>query len=285
MQAATCPILFYRNKVTTVESNALAGKLVELIDTTIATSVSIPIIGLSGPQGSGKSTALNIVCEQSRYRIASLGLDDFYLPKADRLLLSDRISPLFATRGPPGTHDLNLLDSTIDSLLKATSQSRSLIPGFDKALDDRLPKHTWYSFTGVPDAIVLECWMVGATLPPNFLASAPMNQVEAQDKNSVWRQEQAEQLAGPYQSLWGKINQFIHITGPEFSAVKKWRLEQEASNQSVALGELSEERQQWVAEFIQYFERITVAMQDGYKREGVTLLIDAERQYLKLTQP
>jgi D-glycerate 3-kinase len=45
-----------------------------------------------------------------------LSLDDFYLTKAARAALAESIHPLFATRGVPGTHDLTLLNETINAL-------------------------------------------------------------------------------------------------------------------------------------------------------------------------
>jgi hypothetical protein len=48
----------------------------------------------------------------------------------------------------------------------------------------------------------------------------------------------------------------------------------------VDLSELPDARRQWVFSFIQYFERLTNSMQAGYKRPGIILNIDAEREYI-----
>lgn len=261
-------------------SNTLSSTLTEIIDDLIGASTSVPIIGLSGPQGSGKSTALDNVLKQSSFRIAGISLDDFYLPKSERMTLSETISPLFETRGPPGTHDLVLLENTLDSLLNAAPATEHRIPKFDKPSDDRLPPEKWNRFQGRPDAIVLEGCMIGATLPPDFLTSPPMNEIESQDTDQSWRREQYEKLSGPYADLWGRVDHFIHIVGPGFDAVQKWRLEQEATNLNIDLSELPDARRQWVFSFIQYFERLTHSMQAGYKRPGLILNIDAEREYI-----
>ena len=55
-----------------------------------------------------------------------MSLDDFYLPRAERVDLAKSIHPLAITRGPPGTHDVETL---VDVIKK-----------FNKALDDRLKK-------------------------------------------------------------------------------------------------------------------------------------------------
>lgn len=263
-----------------MQSETLASELTFLIDGMIGTSNSAPVIGISGPQGSGKSTALAHVLKHSSFKIAGLGLDDFYLPKAERQRLSKDISPLFETRGPPGTHDLSLLSSTLDHLLSATSQTECLIPKFDKPKDDRCPLKDWYRFMGRPDAIIIEGWMVGATLPPDFLSSAPLNEIEDKDKDGAWRRAQHENLSGPYADLWDRIDHFIHITGPGFEAVNTWRLEQEATNLNTEISELSEARREWVSTFVQYFERLTHSMHEEHTRPGSVLRINLAREYV-----
>ena len=66
------------------------------------------VLGLSGAQGSGKSTfasMLNTVLSVAGLRSEVLSLDDFYLTKQQRRELV-AVSPLLETRGVPGTHDL-----------------------------------------------------------------------------------------------------------------------------------------------------------------------------------
>jgi len=261
-------------------TNTLADKLMKIIDGLIGTSTSIPIIGLSGPQGSGKSTALEHVLKHSSFRIAGLGLDDFYLPKSGRMILSETISPLFETRGPPGTHDINLLQTTLDELLGATPETVSPIPIFDKPSDERLVSEKWGRFQGRPEAIILEGWMVGATPSPDFVTAPPMNETEYQDTNKAWRREQYEQLSRSYADTWDRIDHFVHIVGPGFDAVLNWRMQQEATNLNLSLSSIPHARRQWVAAFVQYFERLTISMQNGYKRPGIILPIDADRRYI-----
>jgi len=74
------------------EQSSLSVRLQEIVEAQIRGASSIPVIGLSGPQGSGKSTALRVLLKQSQFNIAGLGLDDFYLPNAERQLLAQTIS-------------------------------------------------------------------------------------------------------------------------------------------------------------------------------------------------
>ena len=62
---------------------------------------------ISGSQGIGKSTLLKIieknVLKFYEKKILTLSLDDYYLSKKERIILSKKIHPLLITRGVPGT--------------------------------------------------------------------------------------------------------------------------------------------------------------------------------------
>ena len=77
----------------------------------------IKIIGLSGGQGSGKSTITGILkfIFKKKYslNLCCFSIDDFYKTKSERRKMSKKIHPLFLTRGVPGTHDLSLINKTI----------------------------------------------------------------------------------------------------------------------------------------------------------------------------
>jgi hypothetical protein len=122
-------------------------RLVDCISTAIdkicESTDFIPIIGLSGPQGSGKTTALNALYKKSTKRIAILGIDDFYLTKAERIDLAKAVSPLCKTRGSAGTHDITLIEKTLESLMSATPSTRTPLICFDKV-------HDVYRFTFEP---------------------------------------------------------------------------------------------------------------------------------------
>ena len=104
------------------------------------------IIGLTGGQGSGKSTISNIlkILLKEAYNLNTVifSIDDFYKTYKERKKMSEKVSPLFLTRGVPGTHDTNLLFSCLKKL-KKSNFSKILIPKFDKSIDDRLPKKKW----------------------------------------------------------------------------------------------------------------------------------------------
>ena len=53
--------------------------------------------------------------------------------------MAKKISPLFLTRGVPGTHDTKMLFNCIKNL-KKNKFKRIMVPKFDKSKDDRILK-------------------------------------------------------------------------------------------------------------------------------------------------
>ena len=94
------------------------------------------LIGVAGAQGSGKTTACKLLEMSNRPRFAHFSLDDVYWSKEERADLARLIHPLFVTRGPPGTHDLDLANATIAELLRANAKSETPLPRFDKVRDE-----------------------------------------------------------------------------------------------------------------------------------------------------
>ncbi|ABI77021.1 conserved hypothetical protein [Hyphomonas neptunium ATCC 15444] len=259
--------------------NAIAQHVEDWISTaiTVAPAGHIPLLFLSGAQGSGKSTALRQAAASLTAPVAIASLDDFYLTRTARAHLANTISPLLATRGPPGTHDLPLLRATLASLRAASDRSATSIPVFDKLADDRAASSAWRVFQGRPAAIVIEGWLMGALPDATAPSSAPLNEVEAQDPAGTWRRFQEEALAGGYARLWDEADGFFHILAPGFDTVLGWRLEQEASLWQARGTPMPEDRRAWAARFIQYYERITRRMLEGGRRPGTDLLIDGNR--------
>ena len=112
------------------------------------------VIGITGGQGSGKSTISNILKivlkEYFNLETVIFSIDDFYKTFKDRKKMSKKISPLFLTRGVPGTHETKLLYNCIKSLKKKNFK-KITIPKFDKSIDDRLPKNKWQKIKKKPN--------------------------------------------------------------------------------------------------------------------------------------
>jgi len=194
------------------------------------TAETPPIVGISGCQGSGKSTLVALMARvmQELHGISTvvLSLDDFYLTKAARTALAESIHPLFATRGVPGTHDLALLNETITALRQPGGAVP--VPAFDKARDDRTEMVHWRQVSAPVQLILLEGWCIGLSPQKECELEAPVNQMEAeQDPSLVWRREVNRQLANGYADLFGEVDALLLLQAPSFDAVFEWRWQQE----------------------------------------------------------
>lgn len=223
------------------------------------------VIGINGCQGSGKSTLADYLCTRisSDYSVPAvpLSLDDFYLTKAQRQQLSRDIHPLLATRGVPGTHDIQLALNTINDL-KCTKTTR--ITRFDKSTDDRVPISNSELVQGPLGLIVIEGWCFGATAVTEADLKDPINSLERDfDADGRWRRYINQSLAGDYQKLFDCVDRSIMLAAPSFDQVHQWRLEQEQklinklklSGTELFSTDIMNEEQ--IAKFIAYFERIT----------------------------
>jgi hypothetical protein len=136
------------------------------LDDALCSGRTTPILAISGLQGSGKSTLAAQVVELARgrgLRAAAQSIDDTYLTRAQRQRLADRVHPLLATRGPPGTHDLPLALDTLDA---ASSGQPFHLPRFDKLADERVDEAQWERIDGRLDLLVFEGWFLGTPAEP-----------------------------------------------------------------------------------------------------------------------
>ena len=222
------------------------------------------ILGINGSQGSGKSTLADYLCtmiaDRHGIKAVSLSMDDFYLTKAERALLADTTHPLLATRGVPGTHDIDLAIRTVEQL---TAGEDTQIPRFDKSIDDRVTGDKVEMHRGAVGLIVIEGWCWGATAQSESELQLPINSLEkTEDSKGHWRHYINQSLAGNYQQLFAMVDQLIMLQAPSFDTVYNWRLEQESkliehlkSTANPAKSGLMSAQQ--IRRFIQYFQRIT----------------------------
>jgi D-glycerate 3-kinase len=191
------------------------------------------VVGVCGPQGSGKSTLCTVIAAlgaERDLRTAVLGLDDLYLPKARRATMAAAIHPLFQTRGPPGTHEVALGLRLLESLTRDTASGDVALPTFDKASDDRRPPDQWPHIQTPIDVVLFEGWCVGARPQASAALAIPINALEAEeDPTGRWRASVEAALAGPYQTLFERLDRLILLKAPSFEQVYTWRAEQEAA--------------------------------------------------------
>ncbi|KAG0217696.1 hypothetical protein BGX33_009837 [Mortierella sp. NVP41] len=206
-------------------------------------------VGISGPQGIGKTTITKelvstLTDAPNNLRVFSFSMDDLYLPCKSQESLSQRYpdNKLIEFRGLPGTHDIALGSNTFQALYEA-SQPHSAntvvpVPVYDKALHagrgDQLPQDEWPRAQGPFDVILFEGWSLGfksvrdpkklaeiyashSTFPPHYLSQHPFSSIEM-----------VNQALEAYEREWYTyLDGFVHLSAPNLSTVFKWRAEQE----------------------------------------------------------
>lgn len=185
-----------------------------------------PIVGLHGGQGSGKSTLAEgvavLLADVFGAHVVAVSLDDLYLPHDDRVRLGATVHPLLATRGVPGTHDVDLGCATLDALATAGPGDVVSVPRFDKRADTRRPLPD--TVRGPVDVVIFEGWCVGLPPPPDRDLVAPVNDLEhTRDPDGAWRRHVAAQLAGPYAALWSRLDLLVALIVPDMASVVRWR--------------------------------------------------------------
>jgi D-glycerate 3-kinase len=237
----------------------------------------VPILAISGAQGSGKSYLANKLA--AHFGGVHLSLDDVYLTKAQRLALATTLHPLHAVRGPPGSHDLGLLYEVITSLQQAKDTTIIPLPRFDKLADDRLPTSTWHHFEGRPKVIILEGWCLGAQPIGVEALKQPINVLEeTHDQDAHWRNTWNAYLGTEYASFFANIHALLFLQAPDFQTVLNWRCEQEEGLLGIAKGTLPNDQRHRIAHFIAYFERLTRHMIAGGVRATAIAHLDASRE-------
>jgi D-glycerate 3-kinase len=245
-------------------ANQWFAPLVDNIVKNYKPDYSPQVIGINGCQGSGKSTLADYLCTVVAERLGvttvSLSLDDFYLTKTERNHLAAKVHPLLATRGVPGTHDVQL---AMDSIKSLAAGQKTLITRFDKSIDDRAPAASLKTTEGKIGLIVVEGWCLGAKPESTEKLIQPINSLEENDdRDGIWRAYVNRALQNDYPPLFALVDELIMLQAPAFDTVFKWRLEQEQKmvkrlekeGINCGSGVMSEQQ---ILRFISYFQRVT----------------------------
>ena len=235
----------------------------------------IPVVGVAGPQGSGKTT-LVMAYAAEHAGVAHFSLDDVYLSAEERKERAANIHPLFITRGPPGTHDVDLFHATLTTLEQAKPNSRTPMPAFDKVADDRKPKSRWPVVEGRPSLILVDGWCLGAEPADAAALAAPVNQLERdEDEFAEWRKQINSQLRYAYSIAFSRLDAILYLRPPSFDVVFDWRCQQEEGLLGHSLSERDKAR---IARFIAHFERITRSMMAGARRAEIEVQLESQRR-------
>ena len=244
-------------------------------------------LGLSGGQGSGKTTVvgiLKIILKKYFKRKTHVSsIDDFYKTLEERNKISSTIHPLFKTRGVPGTHDTNLIKKFFD-FIKKKKFKKFKLPKFDKSIDDRLNEKYWFNVKERPEIVIFEGWCVGAKPQLNSLLKKPINILEKyEDKDLIWRKHVNEKLKREYKKIFAMIDNFIFMKIPNFNMVFKWRLLQERKLKKGSHTTKKIMSYDKIKRFVMFYQRITSQMfKDMPKVASVVLTLNNKHQINKI---
>ena len=219
------------------------------------------LISINGAQGTGKSTMTrfikHIIESEMDCHVADLSLDDFYSVREKRMSLAKDVHPLFATRGVPGTHDVDLIEQVFDSLL---NRRACRIPRFNKAIDDRDAESAWTDCNEPVEVILFEGWCNNSPAQSAQELERPVNELEEkEDPHGIWRQYVNEQLIDYRQRLFDHADMNIMLKAPDFERIYEWRSlqEQKLAASSAHLEQNQVMNESELMRFIQHYERIS----------------------------
>lgn len=213
-------------------------------------AISPLIIGISAPQGCGKTTvveSLEFLFHLSGRNAASISIDDFYLTFDAQCALALKFpdNRLLELRGNAGSHDMALGTSTLSSLKELSSPGFSVkLPRYDKSANqgrgDRANPATWPIAKGPLDVVLFEGWMLG-------FQSLSEDEVAAVDHQLV----EVNRNLGAYEEWHKKVDAWIIIQVDDTSCVFNWRLQAEVQMRKKGKpGMSNEEVQDFVSRYM-----------------------------------
>jgi len=127
------------------------------------------IVGLSAPQGCGKTTVVELLVAlfaADGLRMVSVSSDDFYLTGAEQDKVAESVptNGLWQVRGNAGTHDIAFGEATLKAMI-ATEPGTVAVPRYDKSArggkGDRAVPSKFVQEKTPLDVILFEGWMSG----------------------------------------------------------------------------------------------------------------------------
>lgn len=307
-----------------VDSNAIETVLSQLLPTITAhrnQNRQPFVLGLSGIQGSGKTTWAAALAQQlsAKHKVTTrtISLDDFYLDH-DELLSLRKTHPqnqLLRTRGQPGTHDEKLAQDFFDAIMLAgrcgNSESQIKWPAYDKSLHKgqggRVPTELWESVSlskGL-DVLIFEGWCIGFQ---------PLTTEEATRK---WRQcrlvnntdgsrlelcnhalehlllinENLRRYCDIFMGPW-RYDSFLHLGMDDLNCTYTWRQEQESALRKQGRESMSDEEtvrfvQGYMPSYELYLDYLSNHSvfehdHDGVYKKHIRVVLDSKREVLSV---
>lgn len=119
---------------------------------------------------------------------------------------------------------------------------------------------------------------MGAKPPPR---DPPMNDVEREDADGVWRDAMHDALALDYADFFAAFDAIIYLQAPSWEIVRRWRGEQEEETLGRAL---TAEENAALDRFVMHYERITRAMLAGHHSAGWIVHLDEARKVVRVEE-
>lgn len=268
------------------------------------------ILGITGLQGSGKSTWAAGIVEalNSTHHLHTItvSLDDFYHTHSNLVARRDKDpeNKLYRTRGQPGTHDEQLAQETLQALRSWDDErvQNVAIPSFDKSKfngeGDRAPLSAWPQCSSKPDVIVFEGWCVGfqslsetairskheaARLAPtddspDCIVTLPDHQLSHLEEVNKHLKQYNETFMGPEH-----FDFLVHLDTDDLRNVYRWRMQQEHAMLAVKGEGMSDEGvRAFVRGYMPAYELYLEELRGGFFDQGrgmyVRVLMDRDRR-------
>ena len=247
------------------------------------------IVGLSGGQGTGKTTIssiIKIILEKYfKLNVFKISIDDFYKTRKERIILSKKVHPLLKTRGVPGTHDIDMMLNLFRKV-KAKKVKALSLPKFDKSVDDRVSKDKWYKIKSKPDIVIFEGWCVGAKSQSKKQLIKPINSLERlNDQSMKWRKYVNLNLKNKYKKFHSMMDCLLYLKAENFALLRKWRLIQEKKLKIINKNKknLKVMNKQEVLNFMMTYQRITEQMfKTAKKFSSIVMTLNNQHQIINI---
>lgn len=201
------------------------------------------VVGISGPQGGGKSTlAAALVRALGAVGLGgiAISIDDFYLTHAEQRALAAAHpgNRCLEHRGYPGTHDVELGCAVLDALRRGAP---ALVPVYDKSAHggrgDRAPETRFRRVDVRLDFVILEGWMLGFS-PVDPLALEP----DLRAPNA---------MLAAYARWHERLDALVVLFAEDVLDVVRWRVGAERARRDRGEGALSDaEARDYVERFL-----------------------------------
>lgn len=257
------------------------------------------IIGISGPQGSGKSYLVNLLQtelqkQHEKLNIVKFLIDDYYLTFLEQQKVTVEAEKsgnrLLNGRGLPGTHDLELINQTFEKILSA-EETEVKIPSYDKfCYDGSGDRGEWITVKLPIHVILFEGWFLGYEsfdddlIRLNYLRAGPFSQIQ---NYRLYEIEQLNENLKLYQNIWKHLSKFIIFSTSDIQSVHKWRLEQEhqlikEKGQGMSDDQVKEFVDRYMPCYYLYYEHICDEGIVKHENGNLRIEIDDNRKYVKL---